>query len=62
MKKHFYITLILILFISLGAVCASDSISDDDLSEDNGEHLEIVEETIIGEDSQNPTTEENMRS
>uniref|UniRef100_UPI00262B8C8F C1 family peptidase n=1 Tax=uncultured Methanobrevibacter sp. TaxID=253161 RepID=UPI00262B8C8F len=48
------------LFISLGAVCATESISDDDLSEDKGEHLEIVEETIIGEDSQNPTGNDNL--
>ncbi|MBQ6099261.1 MAG: hypothetical protein IJL02_05290 [Methanobrevibacter sp.] len=60
MKKHFYIMLILILFISLGAVCASDSISDDDLSEDNGEHLEIMEENIIGEHNQNPTGNDNL--
>lgn len=46
MKKHFIITLILIFFISLGPVCSTDSISDDDLSKDNGEHLEIMEETI----------------
>ena len=42
MKKHAFLVLILILFFSLGAVCATDDV----LSESNGGDLEIAEWTI----------------
>ncbi len=57
MKNYVFISLLLIFCLSLGAVCASDAVSEDVLSEDN---FKIVEGAILDEDSQNPMENEDL--
>lgn len=52
-KSHVFISLLLILFLSVGTVCATDAISDDFLSDDSGETLEITDYTVADVNDQN---------
>ena len=47
-KKYILISLLLIIFLSVGSACAAETISDDALSDDAGESLESAAVTDIG--------------
>ena len=64
-KGYVFISLLLILFLALGAVCASETISDDSLSNDNVQNLESVDdhmETTQNNDLSVETTDKNSAS